>query len=77
MGRGHNFKTPKKTVRKTRQHKKKTRFNLKFTHCTYMLKNEITKCMNKEHDSGISREMLRTGFILSGCLLFAYVQISI
>ena len=36
MGRGRNFKTPTKTARKTRQHKRKTR--LKVTHCICMLK---------------------------------------
>ena len=43
MGRVHNFMTPTKTVRKTRQHIKKTRLNFEFTHCIYMLNNEITK----------------------------------
>ena len=37
MVRGHNFKTPTKTARKTRQHKKKTRLNFKFTLCIYIL----------------------------------------
>ena len=41
MGRGHKFNIP--TARKTRQHKKKTRLNFEFTHCIYMLNNEITK----------------------------------
>ena len=47
MGRGHNFMTPTKTMRKTRKHKKKTRLNFKFTYCIYMLNNEITKYINK------------------------------